>query len=310
MKTIATHVEEYLALRHALGFKLRVNGYLLRDFAKYCDSRKASHVTTKLAVKWAVKPHNIRPVQRGVRLGMVRVFAKYLMGIDPRTEIPPYKLLPDGKQRSVPGFYQQEQVAALVHAAETRFKTDPFKCLTCATLFGLLAATGMRVSEALFMECGDVNLKEGLLTLSVTKGARKRLVPLHNTVIRKLARYHAERTARHQSSPTARFFVTSEGNPLSYPTVNYWFLTVARRTGLRGPAPTRGLRLHDLRHYFAVHTLLRWYREDIDVGTHIRDLATYLGHCHVTDTYWYLSAVPELLQLAARRWHSSEGGAL
>lgn len=310
MKTIATHVEDYLKLRRSLGFKLRVNGYLLRDFAKYCASKNASHITTNLALKWAVMPENIRPEQRGVRLGMVRVFAKHLAAIDPRTEIPPNGLLPGQRHRSVPGFYREDQVAALVHAAEMICKTDPFKGLTCSTLFGLLAATGMRVGEALGMECGDVDLEKGVLSLRVTKYDRKRLIPLHSTVTRKLTQYHEVRAKRQQSSPTARFFVTSEGNPLPYSTVNHWFLTLARRIGLRDAAPARGLRLHDLRHYFAIQTLLHWYKKDIDVEVHLPELSTYLGHCHITDTYWYLSAVPELLQLAAQRWHSSEGGPL
>lgn len=118
------------------------------------------------------------------------------------------------------------------------------------------------------------------------------------------------RANRHQSLTGSRFFVTSEGNPLPYRVVNHWFLTLARRIGLRDDAPARGLRLHDLRHYFAVRTLLHWYKEDVAVEVHLPELSTYLGHGHVTDTYWYLSAVPELLQLAAKRWNSSEGGPL
>lgn len=308
MKTIAAHVEDYLQLRRGLGFKLKENGYLLRDFARYCGRKRASHITTDLALQWAVMPDNIRPEQRGVRLGMVRVFARHLAAIDPRTEIPALGLLPSRKRRSVSCFYQDDQVVRLVRSAETVCKTDAFKGLTCSTLFGLLAVTGMRVGEALALECGDVDLKRGVLSLSVTKGDRKRLVPLHVTTTRKLACYNAVRTELHPSSSTARFFVTSQGNALPHPTVNRWFLTLARRIGLRGAAPERGLRLHDLRHYFAIRTLLRWYQEDTDVGVHLRDLATYLGHCHVSDTYWYLSAAPELLQLAAHRWHSSEGG--
>ncbi len=310
MKTIATHVEDYLTLRRGLGFKLGVNGYILRNFARYCADKNASYITTNLALKWAVNPENIKPEHRGVRLGMVRVFAKYLAAIDPRTEIPPDGLLPGGKSRSVPGFYREDQVTTLIHAAEMVCKTDPFKGLTCSTLFGLLAATGMRVGEALGMECGDVDLENGVLCLRATKHDRKRLVPLHPTVISKLAQYHMIRANRHQSLTAARFFVTSEGHPLPYPVVNHWFLTLARRIGLRDDAPARGLRLHDLRHYFAVRTLLHWYKEDVDVEVHLPVLSTYLGHGHVTDTYWYLSAVPELLQLAAKRWNSSEGGPL
>lgn len=310
MKTIADHVEDYLELRRTLGFKLRVNGYILRNFAKYCGEQGACHITTNLALQWAVMPNYIKPHQRGVRLGMVRVFARYLAAVDPRTEIPPKGLLPTKWGRSPIDFYRDDQVVALVKDAVTVCKTDPFKGFTCSTLFGLLAVTGMRVGEAISLKCGDVDLDQGVLSLTVTKGERKRLVPLHPTAIRELTRYLNVRAERDPLSPTASFFITSSGAPLPYSTVNGWFLRLARRTGLRGAAPARGLRLHDLRHHFAIRTLLDWYQEDIDVSVHLPELSTYMGHSHVSDTYWYLSAVPELLQLAARRWQSSEGGPL
>lgn len=310
MKTIADHVEDYLALRRGLGFKLRVDGYILRDFARYCGERGASHITTKRAIQWATLPPNIKPEHRGVRLGMVRLLAKYVAAVDPRTEIPAAGILPARKRRSVPVFYRDEQVVALVRAARSACKTDPFKGLTCATLFGLLAVTGMRVAEALSLQCCDVDLSRGVLSLEVTKGDKKRLVPLHATVTRELSRYLTARAERCTLTSTRSFFVTSEGRPLPYSTANQWFLKLARRIGLRGAPPAPGLRLHDLRHHFAVQTLVHWYRQGIDVGTHLPNLSTYLGHRHVSDTYWYLSAVPELLKLAARRWQSTEGGRL
>lgn len=310
MKTIAHHVEDYLALRRGLGFKLRVNGYILRNFAKFCGERGASHITTKLAIQWATMPPNIRPEQRGVRLGMVRLLAKYVAAVDPRTEIPAPGILPARKRRSVYGFYRDDQVVALVNAARSVCKRDPFKGLTCSTLFGLLAVTGMRVAEALSLECSDVDLHHGVLSLGVTKGNKKRLVPLHPTATRQLSRYLDVRAKRSSPPSTGAFFVTSEGRPLPYSTANGWFLKVARRTGLRAAAPAPGIRLHDLRHHFAVRTLVNWYRQGVDVGIHLPKLSTYLGHRHVADTYWYLSAIPELLKLAARRWQSAEGGPL
>jgi integrase len=310
MKTIADYVEDYLELRRGLGFKLRANGYILRDFARYCGKHGASHITTSIALQWAVMPDNIKPQQRGVRLGMVRSLAQYLSAVEPRTEIPPKDLLPAKRFHPVLEFYRDDQVVALVKAAVTVCKTDQFQGLTCSTLFGLLAVTGMRVGEALALKCSDVDLDRGVLSLSVTKGDRKRLVPLHPTAIRELARYLNVRAEKYPISPAAGFFVTNRGTPLPYSTVHKWFMRLARSIGLRGTAPANGLRLHDLRHHFAMRTLLDWYQEDIDVTAHLPELSTYLGHCHVSDTYWYLSAVPDLLQLAARRWKSSEGGPL
>jgi integrase len=310
MKTIVDHVEDYLKLRRSLGFKLEDEGYALRNFARYCGAHGASHVTTNITLQWATIPDNSKPRQRGIRYGMVQRFARYLTAVDPGTDVPPQGLLPERKHRSLIDFYRDDQVIALIKAAVTICKTDTFKGLTCSTLFGLLAVTGMRVGEAIALKCRDVDLDRGVLSLAVTKGERKRLVPLHPTAMHELARYLNVRSKRHPPSSEASFFVTSGGTPLPYTTVHNWFLTLARRTGLRGAFPGRGLRLHDLRHHFAIRTLLNWYQDDTDVSVYLPNLATYLGHVHVSDTYWYLSAVPELLQLAASRWHSSEGGPL
>jgi integrase/recombinase XerD len=310
MKTITGHVEDYLTLRRNLGFKLECTGYILRSFARYCDGRGEAYITTESALRWAVMPDNIQPAQRGVRFSMVRMLARYVSSMDPRTEIPPAGFLPAKKMRSVPAFYRDEQIVALVRSALDIRKTDPFKGVTCSTLIGLLAATGMRVSEALGLRCEDVDLKEGVLHLWTTKGDRQRLVPVHPTVTHQLIRYLEIRNHRNPLPPVPNFFVTSRGTRLPYSTVNTWFLVIARRIGLRGAAPVRGIRLHDLRHHFAVKTLLSWYRQGEDAGIHLPRLATYLGHGHVRDTYWYLSAVPELLQFASRRWKSQEGGLL
>ena len=168
----------------------------------------------------------------------------------------------------------------------------------------------MRVGEALRLDCDCVDLQNALLTIRYAKGHRTRLVPIHSSTCRALKQYQRLRDRVCPRPPSPRFFLAEDGRQLTYHRVRYWFVRTSRQSGLRGPKDRQGPRLHDLRHRFAIQTLLRWYRTNWDVEAHLPELATYLGHRHVTGTFWYLSAVPELLQLATRRWQRAEGGSL
>jgi integrase len=310
MKALASHLDDYLQLRRKLGYKLVVTGILLHGFVRYCEERKATHITTDLVLRWATSPQNIGQRQRAVRFGIVRRFARHLQAIDSRTEVPDQSLLPLRHNRPTPCLYSNVQVDELIVAAGMLDERRPFKCATCSTLFGLLAVSGMRVGEALSLRFRDVDLQQGILTIPKSKGNKTRLVPLHPSAVRVLERYMKIRSALFPPSADSRFFVTGTGTALPYPTVNGWYLTVARRIGLRATGDSGGLRLYDLRHRFAIQTLVTWYKTGVDAGVHLPELATYLGHVHVSDTYWYLSAAPELLQLASIRWHGTKGGLL
>jgi integrase len=180
------------------------------------------------------------------------------------------------------------------------------KCATYSTLFGLLAVTGMRVGEAIALERNDVDLDQDVLTIPRAKGNKSRLVPLHSSTGQALRRY-VDLRVKHCPRPySSSFFISEKGTRLVYGTVNRWFRLLSYRIGLRTSKAPRGPRLHDMRHRFAIRTLVDWYRSDVDVDVHLPELATYLGHVHVNDTYWYLSAVPELLQQATRRWQRLE----
>ena len=182
---------------------------------------------------------------------------------------------------------------------------------TYSTLFGLLAVTGMRVkSEALALNREDVDWVRGVLIIRGTKFGKSRLVPIHPTTQRALRRYARFRDQIYPKPKTKAFFVSQRGARLGYYGVLATFVRLSREIGLRGPSDSHGPRMHDLRHRFAVRTLLRWYREGVDVEKHIHKLSTYLGHVKVTDTYWYLSGVPELLQLAMGRLEHTTGGSL
>lgn len=310
MKALANHLADYLQLRRQLGYKLVDAGNLLRGFVRYCEEHKATHITTDLALRWATSPPDIGQAQRAVRFGVVRRFAGYLQSIDSRTEVPDRSILPLRYRRPTPCLYTDVQVDELIAAAGMIDKRRPFKCATCSTLFGLLAVTGMRVGEALSLRFKDADLQQGVLTISKSKGNKTRLVPLHPSAVHVLKRYVEVRSALFPPSPDSCLFVSGTGTALPYPTVNHWYLSVARRIGLRAAGDSGGLRLYDLRHRFAIQTLVNWYKTGADAGVHLPELSTYLGHVHVSDTYWYLSAAPELLQLASIRWHGTKGGLL
>jgi integrase/recombinase XerD len=307
MKTLKVHLDNYLKLRRQLGYKMETAGYLLRHFVRLAEQEGANCISTTLAVRWAAKP-DVKPLQRGNRLGMVRRFAAYVSAHDARTEVPAQKLLPCHLVRREPFQYSDEDVLRLIEGARQIAPSDKIKGPTLGTLLGLLAVTGMRVSEALALECADVDLDQALLTLRMTKGNKARLIPLHSSTVIALRQYASIRDDVYPKRVTTSFFVWEEGGRLIYDSVNRWFLLVACQTGLRRPGDRRGPRVHDLRHYFAIRTLLNWYRSHADVEARLPELATYLGHVHVRDSYWYLSAVPELLKLATLRWERAEKG--
>lgn len=308
MNLLATHLDNYLKLRRQLGFKLRVQGILLRNFVRFAQQKRVAFITTPLALAWATQPGHISPAQKANRLGAARCFAKYLSAIDSRTEVPAQKLLPRQFRRRDPYLYRPEDVLRLIEATRQIDPANPIKGVSYATLIGLLAVTGMRVGEAIDLDRDDVDLAQALVIVRRAKGDKSRRVPLHHSSQQALQRYAAIRDEAFPRPSGARFFVSKRGTRLIHGTVNHWFLKVTRQLGWRQPGDRRGPRLHDLRHHFAIQTMLRWYRSNTDVEAHLPDLSTYLGHVHVRDTYWYLSATPELLNLATRRCQRKEAG--
>ena len=308
MKTLRQHLQQYLQLRRRLGFKLRDAGSMLSKFVRFAQRQHATFVTTQLALRWATQPVDCHPALWTTRLSRVRQFARYVSAVDPRTEIPPHGLLPHRYRRKPPYLYSDQEVRALIAAAQQLPSPRHLRGATYATLFGLLAATGLRVGEALGLDRADVDLAQALLTVRQTKGNKARLVPLHPSTNQALRRYERLRDRVCPRPQSPRFFLSERGGALTYWIVRYWFIQVSRQIGLRQPADRHGPRIHELRHRFSIRTLVHWYRTGQDVEAHLPELATYLGHGHVTDTYWYLSATPELLHWATRRWLRQEGG--
>jgi len=310
MNPLSRHLEEYLELRHRLGFKLHAAGCELRKFVRFAQAAKASRVTTKLALAWATQPTGCQPAQWTTRLGRVRHFAEYLSAVDPRTEIPPQGLLPHRYHRKSPYFYSDREVAQLIQAAQKIPSPKGLRAATYSTLFGLLAVTGMRLGEATGLDRQEVDLDQDLLRVRQTKFNKSRWVPIHPTTRERLQRYRRlrDQICPHPQSPS--FLLSEQGTRLTGWIVRRWFIGLSHQIGLRQPTDHHGPRIHDLLHRFVIETLRNWYRTGKDIEAHLPELTTYIGHAHVSDTYWYISATPELLQLATERLERKQGGPL
>lgn len=308
MSQLHQRLEQYIQLRRKLGAKLRGVDSTLRSFVVFAEREGASYITTDLALRWAKEPQQVQPATWASRLQMVRAFAVWLSARDRRTEIPAVGLLPHRYRRKPPYLYSDAQINKLVEAARRLPSPAGLKGLTYSTIFGLLSVTGMRVSEVVALDREDVNLHDGMLTIRRTKFGKSRLVPLHDSTLQALLDYAKVRERVIRESANVAFFVSERGNRVTDWAVRYNFAKVSREVGLRPPAKGYrhgcGPRLHDMRHRFAVRTLVAWYRAGVDVDREIPKLATYLGHVHANDTYWYIEAVPELLELATRRLES------
>ncbi len=308
MSSLRKAVKQYLTMRRSLGFKLRDMGTNLRHFVSFMEQQGTSLITTELALRWATQPQNVQPAQWAARLSFVRSFARYWSATDPRTEIPPLALLPHRYKRSTPYIYSNEEVECLLKAAKNLSPPTGLRPWTYHCLFGLLAVTGLRLSEAIGLDRHDVDLEQGLLTVRLTKFSKSRLVSLHPSTVKRLKSYVRRRDHLYPQPLTSRFFLSNQGTPLTDWMVRHTFVKLSRQIGLRKTSDRFGPRLHDLRHRFAVTTLLNWYRTGVDVEQRLPVLSTYLGHAHVTDTYWYLSAIPELLALTKdrleKRWEA------
>lgn len=306
MSKLYTALQEYLTIRRQLGFKLRKEGTLLPKFVLFIQEEGASFITRDLALRWAMQPVDVHPAWWTRRLCMVRRFAQYQSAADPRTEVPPLGLLPHRYQRKAPHIYSDEEIKQLMEAAKELPSKNGLRPHTYSMLFGLLAVTGMRMNECISLQCKDVDLAQGILTIVQTKFGKSRLLPLHPSTQHALQQYEYRRNQICTNPQDPNFFLDDSGSRLKDFTVRYTFIKISRQIGLRGPLDNHGPRVHDYRHAFAVRTLLNWYRNGIDVEREMPKLSTYLGHTHVNDTYWYLSAIPELMHLAMKRMENLE----
>jgi len=301
--TMQAAVEEYVTFRRSVGVALRVEGQLLQHFARFADQTGHSGpITTDLAVRWAKLPSGASALYHAQRLDMIRRLARHRAPFDAGIEIPPEGLLGPSSRRDPPHIYTQEQIAALMKAASALPSTKALRAHTYTVLFGLLACTGMRISEALRLTRSDVDLEAGVITIRSGKFQTSRLVPTHDLATPALRAYAEQRDRRVVRPRSDAFFLSESGTSLKYITVHHTFDRLRQQLGWKSGRQQRAPRIHDLRHTFTVRCLIRWYEQGAEIDRKIASLSTYLGHADVSSTYWYLSAVPELLALAAARF--------
>jgi integrase len=301
--TMVQRAEAYLAARRKLGFQLRIEGGEILRFARYADgSGHRGPITTEIALRWAQSAEKATPLYRARRLEVVRCFAKHQASIEPDTEIPPARLLGPAHRRTQPHIYSEEQIRELLRLAGALPSPQGLRARTYVSLIGLLTAAGLRISEALRLRREDADLDAGVLTIRETKFHKSRLVPLHPSATEALRTYVVARARVLPRLDGTAFFVSEAGRALAYSTVRIVFRHLVDQVVRDRPPGARRPRLHDLRHSFACRCLLRWLRDDVDVHARIAALSTYLGHAKVSDTYWYLTGVPELMAITAARF--------
>lgn len=295
MKTLRTHLAEYLEMRRGHGFNTKRHQWLLSSFLTFLEGKRQRVIRSDLALDWAKKPAEAHPGWWAQKLSAVRVFARYVHVADARHQVPPRDLLPESTPRSTPVLYSARDISKILHGALEL--ESPFRAQTHHTLFGLLAATGMRVGEGIRLDRTDVDWQNQLILIRHSKFRKSREVALHASTMHALERYASNRDRFHRKARSPAFFISLAGTRLIYNNVHSTFAALLRAAGIE----RERARLHDLRHTFAVNTLLRWHREGRDVHAWLPRLSTYLGHTDPSSTYWYLTASTELMALVGRK---------
>lgn len=299
------HLDDYLALRRALGYRLTRPEKLLHQFLDHLAQHDASRITVATALDWARLPEDGNSNWWAYRLSAVRGFAAYLHALDPTHEVPAPDLLPQRPRRASPYLYSDAEIAALIAAADTL--PTPLRRATFANLIGLLAVTGMRVGETIALDRGDVDLATGRLTVRIGKFGKTRELALHPSTVDALRRYQRLRDRLAPRTATPAWFVSLAGTRLLYCNVHHAFRRLVQRAGLTPRSTSCRPRIHDLRHSFAVRAMLDAYAAGEDGQARLTLLATWLGHVHPASTYWYLSASPELMAIAGQRLEAHLG---
>jgi integrase len=311
MSTLFKELDRYLSIRRGLGYDLRTAERILRRFITFAQQQDADHITIDLFLLWLKKSGKTAKQTLAGKLGAVRPFAAWLHGLDPEHEILPQSLIPCRQRRPLPYIYSEEEIRRIIETAGKLPSVNGIRALSCATLFGLIAVTGLRIGEAVSLNADDIDMDTGVLTLRCGKLEKERLLPLSDNTTAHLMSYAAERDRLlgHRPEP---LFVSDRGKRLTDCGSRYNFAAICQTIGLR-PAQKfhrhgRGPRIHDLRHSFAVRTMINWYRTGKDPAHEMIKLSTYLGHADPAYTYWYIEAVPELLELASQRATDSLAG--
>lgn len=294
-------VDEYLALRRAAGYALESPEYLLRSFARFAANRKETLIRTPTAIEWASQVPSLN--QREHRLGVVRRLARHLQVEDPQHDVPPQRIFRRRRTRPTPYILTRQEIDRLLVASSQLGPPDSLRPLTYSTLFALLVVTGLRISEALALQFDD--LTDDSLLIRKTKFKKSRRIPLHQTGTAALRHYLKHR--KHVVTDHSYLFISVRGHRLDNSSVGWTFRRVLKTVGLNPGRAGRRPRIHDLRHTYATTALETCPGGRDHIGKHMLALSTYLGHAHISDTYWYLEATPTLLQDIAERCEGHDG---
>jgi integrase len=286
MSALRDAAEDYLAIRRSLGFRLDDHGWLLASLTRHLEQAGAASITTELALAWATSSPGTQ-TWHAARLSVARGFARYLATLDPATQVPPEGLLTYRRRRARPHLYSEEEISLLLDAAQKL--TPAIRAATYPALIGLLAASGLRVGEALRLDHDDADLGRGLLTVRMTKFGKSRQVPLHPTTVAALDGYARRRDQLCPRPKAPSFFLSSWATRPHVTVVHKTFRELCRRAGVQDPRHPGRPRLHDFRHTFAVRALLGWHTAGADVQARLPWLSTYMGHVDPSSTYWYYS---------------------
>lgn len=299
-----SRVEAYLTYRRQHGFELTIDGTQLRSFARFADELVSEdHLTVELAAAWAQASQRATPLTWARRVEILRGFARFCLRENPATEIPPRGLFGSSHRRLVPHIYTEAELCALLEASHGLTPAEGLRSATCRCVFGLLAATGLRISEALNLTMADVDLRDGILRIREAKFHQQRLVPLHPSVTSALHAYARRRNRLLLRPCCDRFFLRDDGSGANQSNIRYALQTLCKQLGWRPRGDYPRHRLHDMRHTFIVRSMLRFYEQGVDIDSAILALSTYVGHAKVSDTYWYVTGIPELMEIAAERFH-------
>ena len=306
---MSTEVAAFVVLRRGLGYRSPTQERALRSFGRFLDSAGHSGpVPLDLSLDWATATVSADPHNPARRLGVVRGFLRYLSGTDGETEVPAPGMLGSNGPRKSPHIYSDEEIGDLIRATAVLIPTDGLRPCCYATLFGLLACTGLRISEALALSCHDVDLQSGIITVRAGKRQRMRLVPLHPSALGPLGTYVTEREQRYgHTGEDQAFFRTDRSDRISSGSAEHTFSELRRQLGWSAVGRTRTPRIHDLRHRMVVRRIEAWHAQNVNVDAKIPVLATYMGHEDVRNLYWYFSAVPELMGIISDRFEAFAG---
>jgi integrase/recombinase XerD len=297
-------VNAYLSYRRSVGFSPLPESLYLPQFARFAEQQHASRLTVQLAMDWACTAKRPTPITRAYRILRLRGFAKYCQKFDPDTEIPPLGLFGRTRRRLVPHIYTQQELAELLEATSELHPRDGLRPLTYRTIYGLLASCGLRIGEAIRLTRTDVDLAGGVLSITGTKRHKSRFVPLHASAVRALAAYAQERDRRALWPQSNHFFLLDNGKPPRRPRLCCTLHRLADDLGWKPRGDYPHHRLQDFRHTFIVSNILRAFEAGLEMDRVVLALSTYVGHNHVTDTYWYVTGVPELMAMAGERFRT------